>query len=296
MGLGKLGKLLGTHVGMVPNPVSQRTREARSRLRGLGDGQRLPLLRCRLFASGLYQGRAGNRRRGELREPHQWRHAVPQRGATAGLMGSPLRVTTVKYRAPHSDHWEDRTLDWAMGRIAQLVKETRDVTYEARNQQSVPVNRTLGIGHLGGATLDNEENYLIKKLFSAGLGIVAVENQAVFDTPPRCPVWVPGSRGAPLPPSRASRRATASSSWAPTWPRTTPVGFSVRDEGQGAGARVIHVDPRFSRTSALCDVHVPCEPGAISSSRHPRQPRHSAPEVLSGVRCPLHQCLRDHQP
>jgi formate dehydrogenase major subunit len=65
-----------------------------------------------------------------------------------------------------------------MDRIADLVKETRDATWEERNDDGRPVSRTLGIGHLGGATLDNEENYLIKKLFTAGLGIVGVENQA----------------------------------------------------------------------------------------------------------------------
>jgi formate dehydrogenase major subunit len=84
----------------------------------------------------------------------------------------------VKYRAPYADCWEERSLEWAMERIARLVKQTRDASYEETTDQGVPVNRTLAIGHLGGATLDNEENYLIKKLWTAGLGIVAVENQA----------------------------------------------------------------------------------------------------------------------
>ena len=65
-----------------------------------------------------------------------------------------------------------------MERIAQLVKQTRDASFEETDERGMAVNRTLAIGHLGGATLDNEENYLIKKLFTAGLGIVAVENQA----------------------------------------------------------------------------------------------------------------------
>ena len=65
-----------------------------------------------------------------------------------------------------------------MERIAHLVKQTRDETLVERDEQGRAVNHTLGIAHLGGATLDNEENYLIKKLFTAGLGIVSVENQA----------------------------------------------------------------------------------------------------------------------
>jgi formate dehydrogenase major subunit len=65
-----------------------------------------------------------------------------------------------------------------MERIAQLVKKTRDETFIHRTPDGKTVNRTTAIAHLGGATLDNEENYLIKKLFAAGLGMVYIENQA----------------------------------------------------------------------------------------------------------------------
>ena len=65
-----------------------------------------------------------------------------------------------------------------MEQIAQRIKQTRDDTFEETDENGTTVNRTLAIAHLGGATLDNEENYLIKKLWSAGLGIVAIENQA----------------------------------------------------------------------------------------------------------------------
>jgi formate dehydrogenase major subunit len=102
----------------------------------------------------------------------------PKGAATFGLMTSPFRLTKVKYRAPHSDHWEEKTLDWCLERIAQLVKQTRDASFQESDHHGRRVSRTLAIGHLGGATLDNEENYLIRKLFTAGLGIVAVENQA----------------------------------------------------------------------------------------------------------------------
>jgi formate dehydrogenase major subunit len=101
----------------------------------------------------------------------------PKGAATSQLANSPFRWRTVRYRAPYSDRWEERALDWAMERIAQLVKETRDATFVERDDQGRTVNHTLGIAHLGGATLDNEENYLIKKLWTA-LGIVQVENQA----------------------------------------------------------------------------------------------------------------------
>lgn len=101
----------------------------------------------------------------------------PKGAATYQLSVNPLRLTTVKYRAPYSDRWEDRPLEWAMERIAELVKEARDSAFEERDGEGRTVNRTMTMAHLGGATLDNEENYLIKKLFG-GLGMVWVENQA----------------------------------------------------------------------------------------------------------------------
>jgi len=100
----------------------------------------------------------------------------PKGSATRQLVQSPLREYKVKYRRPYGREWEELPLDQAMDMIADRVIETRRRTWQEREGEAV-VRRTLGIGSLGGATLDNEENYLIKKLFTA-LGIVQVENQA----------------------------------------------------------------------------------------------------------------------
>src|SRR5207302_5293241 len=102
----------------------------------------------------------------------------PKGAASYQLAVNERRWTTVKYRAPNSDHWEDRPLDWAMDRIAQRFKETRDASFVERTPEGKLVNHTTAIASLGGATMDNEENYLIKKLFNGGLGIVSIENQA----------------------------------------------------------------------------------------------------------------------
>ena len=102
----------------------------------------------------------------------------PKGAATFGLLTSEKRLSTVLYRAPYSDRWEEKPLGWAMMRIAERVKQTRDETFVERLPDGKQVNHTLAIGSLGGATLDNEENYLIKKLFGGGLGIVWLENQA----------------------------------------------------------------------------------------------------------------------
>jgi len=93
-------------------------------------------------------------------------------------VANPHRVTTVKYRPPHSDRWEEKPLSWAMDRIARLVKAARDCDFVEQNADGATVNHLKTVASLGGATLDNEENYLIKKLFTGGLGILPIENQA----------------------------------------------------------------------------------------------------------------------
>jgi len=102
----------------------------------------------------------------------------PKGSATFQYTVNPSRLTQVLYRAPYSDRWEVKTLDWAMEQIAQRIKKTRDETFVERLPDGREVNHTLGIACLGGATLDNEENYLMKKLLGGGLGIVSIENQA----------------------------------------------------------------------------------------------------------------------
>jgi formate dehydrogenase major subunit len=101
----------------------------------------------------------------------------PKGSATRHYVTSPLREYTVKYRRPFGAQWEDLSLEQAMDMISDRVIESRRRTWEGVDEQGRSLNRTLGIASLGGATLDNEENYLIKKLFT-GLGIVSVENQA----------------------------------------------------------------------------------------------------------------------
>ena len=102
----------------------------------------------------------------------------PKGSATKSLVTSPSRETKVKYRRPYASDWEELPLEQAMDMIADRVIATRNETWQRIDEKGREVNRTLGIAHLGGATLDNEENYLIKKLFTAGLGIISVENQA----------------------------------------------------------------------------------------------------------------------
>jgi formate dehydrogenase major subunit len=102
----------------------------------------------------------------------------PKGSASRQLVNAPTREYKVKYRRPHATEWEELSLDDAMDMIADRVIATRDLTWEDKGPDGVTKHhRTLGLASLGGATLDNEENYLIKKLFTA-LGAIQIENQA----------------------------------------------------------------------------------------------------------------------
>lgn len=102
----------------------------------------------------------------------------PKGADTFQLNVNPHRVTEVMYRAPYSDHWEKKPLEWAMNRVARLMKESRERGFLEKNEKGDVVNHVRNMFCLGGATLDVEENYLMKKLWNAGLGIVSIENQA----------------------------------------------------------------------------------------------------------------------
>jgi formate dehydrogenase major subunit len=101
----------------------------------------------------------------------------PKGSASKQLVTSPGRVTRVRYRRPYGTDWEDLPLEQAMDMIADRVIATRAATWQEHDDEGRRVNRTLGMASLGGATLDNEENYLIKKLFTT-LGAIQIENQA----------------------------------------------------------------------------------------------------------------------
>jgi formate dehydrogenase major subunit len=101
----------------------------------------------------------------------------PKGAATKNMHDGPLREYRVKYRRPYGTQWEELPLEQAMDMIVDRIIRTREETWQEETPDGNPAKRTLGIANLGGATLDNEENYLIKKLLTA-LGIVQVENQA----------------------------------------------------------------------------------------------------------------------
>jgi formate dehydrogenase major subunit len=164
--------------GTGPAAASAETRKAGARTAGLKATESV----CPYCAVGC--GQVVYTRDGELvdiegnpRSPINQGTLCPKGAASRQLVQQPGRLTKVKYRRPGGTEWEELELDQAMDMIAERVIAAREAGWQDTEHHGWPVNRTLGFAHLGGATLDNEENYLIKKFFSA-MGAVQIENQA----------------------------------------------------------------------------------------------------------------------
>jgi formate dehydrogenase major subunit len=160
-------------------PFSVETLAKASRLRGSSVTESVCPY-CAVGCGQLIYSKAGKLIdiEGDPESPISGGHLCPKGANSYQLAVNSHRATHVMYRAPYSDHWETRSLEWAMEQVAQRVKAARDADFTARDEQGRLLNSVRSIGSLGGATIDNEENYLIKKLFGGGLGMVSIENQA----------------------------------------------------------------------------------------------------------------------
>jgi formate dehydrogenase major subunit len=170
---------LSSHPRPDREPFSRQTLAKTSRLRGAAVTESVCPY-CAVGCGQLIYTKAGKLIdiEGHPHSPINEGTLCPKGADAFQLAVNPHRVTHVLYRAPFSDRWERKPLDWALDRVARRVKETRDADFTARNEKGQRVNSVRSIGSLGGATLDIEENYLIKKLFGGGLGVVPIENQA----------------------------------------------------------------------------------------------------------------------
>jgi formate dehydrogenase major subunit len=164
--------------GMGPHAASSKTKHAGARIAGLEVSESV----CPYCAVGCSQ--AVYTRGGELidiegnpRSPINQGTLCPKGSASRQLVQQPGRLTKVKYRRPGGSEWEELELETAMDMIAERVIAAREDGWQTHDEFGKRVDRTLGFAHLGGATLDNEENYLIRKSFTA-MGAVQIENQA----------------------------------------------------------------------------------------------------------------------
>lgn len=166
-------------VASKPQPISPQTAEKSSRLRGATVTESVCPY-CAVGCGQLIYTKGGQLIdiEGDPRSPINDGTLCPKGANAFQLAVNPHRVTQVLYRAPYSDKWETKSLEWAMEQIADRVKAARDADFATRDESGRLLNHIKTIGTLGGATIDNEENYLIKKLFGGGLGVVSIENQA----------------------------------------------------------------------------------------------------------------------
>jgi formate dehydrogenase major subunit len=164
--------------GLGPSALSPASEKARARIAGLKVTESV----CPYCAVGC--GQVVYTRDGELvdiegnpRSPVNQGTLCPKGAASRQLVQQPGRLTKVRYRRSGGTEWEELGLEQAMDMIAQRLIAAREAGWQDTERHGWRVDRTLGFAHLGGATLDNEENYLIKKLFTA-MGAVQIENQA----------------------------------------------------------------------------------------------------------------------
>jgi formate dehydrogenase major subunit len=135
---------------------------------------------CAVGCGQLAYSRAGRlvAIEGDPASPISAGHLCPKGAASLELLTHPGRLTRVLYRAPRARSFEPMALETAMDMVAERVWKSRARTFRAADPDGRSIRHTTAIAHLGGATLDIEENYLLKKLFTCGLGMVAVSNQA----------------------------------------------------------------------------------------------------------------------
>jgi formate dehydrogenase major subunit len=164
--------------GMGPAAVSENTRRAGARIEGVEVTESV----CPYCAVGC--GQVVYTKGGKLldiegnpKSPINQGTLCPKGSASRQLVQSPGRLSKVKYRRPGGTEWEELELEQAMDMIAARVIAARENGWQDTNQEGWRVDRTLGFAHLGGATLDNEENYLLKKAYTA-MGAIQIENQA----------------------------------------------------------------------------------------------------------------------
>ncbi len=197
---------------------------------------------------------------GDPDAPHSRGRLCPKGSATLQLTTGASREQHVLYRRPHGTEWERLDLETAMEMIADRMVATRRDGWEWESEGS-RTRRCMSIAALGGATLDNEENYLIKKLMTS-LGIIQIENQArVCHSSTVVGLGTSFGRGASSTLPGDLQNSDLIVLEGSNMAEAHPVAYQWVVEAKARGATIIHVDPHYSRTSALADMFVPLRAG-----------------------------------
>jgi formate dehydrogenase major subunit len=197
---------------------------------------------------------------GDPDAPHSRGRLCPKGSASLQLTTGSSRERHVLYRRPYGTAWERLELETAMEMIVDRVLATRADGWEEEHE-GTRTRRCMSIASLGGATLDNEENYLIKKLLTA-LGVIQVENQArVCHSSTVVGLGTSFGRGASTTMPGDLQHADLIVLEGSNMAEAHPVAFQWVLEAKARGATVVHIDPHYSRTSALADLFVPIRAG-----------------------------------
>ena len=197
---------------------------------------------------------------GDSDAPHSRGRLCPKGSATLQLTTGASREHHVLHRSPHATDWERLDLETAMDMVADRIVRDRRETWEWE-QDDNRTRRCMGIAALGGATLDNEENYLIKKLLTA-LGIIQIENQArVCHSSTVVGLGTSFGRGASTTFPGDLQNSDLIVLEGSNMAEAHPVAFQWVMAAKARGAKIVHIDPHYSRTSAMADLYVPLRAG-----------------------------------
>ncbi len=246
----------------IEDVLSARTSHKCTRLRGAKAGS-LICQYCAVGCSQLAFFKDGTLIdvEGDPRSPVNEGRQCPKGATTYALNDNPYRVTKPLYRAPGASEWKEVSLEWMLDTVAKRVWETRAKGFVETNDAGIKVNNVNNMGFVGGSANDNEECYLFRKLMTAGLGVLPVENTARYCHSTTVAALGPTfGFGACTNPPRDTVNSDCIIIMGSNIAEAHPVAFYWPMQARKRGAVTIHVDPRFTRTSAACDHHVHIRP------------------------------------
>ena len=198
---------------------------------------------------------------GDPRSPVNEGRQCPKGATTYALNDNPYRVTKPLYRAPGASEWKEVSLEWMVEEVAKRIWETREKGFVEKASNGIEANAVANMGFVGGSANDNEECYLFRKLMTGGLGMLPVENTARYCHSTTVAALSPSfGFGACTNPPRDLMNSDCIIIMGSNMAEAHPVAFYWPMQARKKGAITCHIDPRFTRTSAACEHHVPIRP------------------------------------
>lgn len=251
-------------MSIIQDAISGRSHYKCTRLRGATAGSSV----CQYCAVGcsqlaFFKGGTLIDVEGDPRSPVNEGRQCPKGATIFALNDNPYRITKPMYRAPGAKEWKEVSTDWILDKIAERIWETRAKGFVSKDADGNQVNQCANMGFVGGSANDNEECYLFRKLMTGGLGMLPVENTARYCHSTTVAALAPTfGFGACTNPPRDLLNSDCIIIMGSNMAEAHPVDFYWVQQARKKGVPTLHVDPRFTRTSAACDHHVPIRPAS----------------------------------